>query len=123
MSTAFIYLIVHTKDRSSLFSFESLHLHATHAPSYTYEIAPVYTLMEEEVLAELRRLVGWSCGDGIFTPGGSLSNLYSLLLARYSLFPEVKKKGLRDLPQMVVFTSEQVSWLALERPAVAEAIL
>lgn len=36
---------------------------------YTYEIAPVFVLMEEVVLAKLRELVGWSSGDGIFSPG------------------------------------------------------
>lgn len=36
---------------------------------YTYEVAPVFVLMEEVVLAKLRELVGWSSGDGIFAPG------------------------------------------------------
>lgn len=36
---------------------------------YTYEIAPVFVLMEEEVLKTLRALVGWSSGDGVFCPG------------------------------------------------------
>ncbi|KAM6994143.1 cysteine sulfinic acid decarboxylase isoform 3-T4 [Passerculus sandwichensis] len=36
---------------------------------YTYEVAPVLVLMEEQVLAKLRELVGWSSGDGIFAPG------------------------------------------------------
>lgn len=36
---------------------------------YTYEIAPVFVLMEEEVLKKLRALVGWNSGDGVFCPG------------------------------------------------------
>lgn len=36
---------------------------------YTYEIAPVFVLMEEEVLKKLRALVGWGSGDGVFCPG------------------------------------------------------
>lgn len=32
---------------------------------YTYEIAPVFVLMEEEVLKKLRALVGWNSGDGV----------------------------------------------------------
>lgn len=39
------------------------------APRYTYEIAPVFVLMEEVVLSKLRELVGWNSGDGIFCPG------------------------------------------------------
>lgn len=38
-------------------------------PRYTYEIAPVFVLMEEVVLKKLRELIGWECGDGIFCPG------------------------------------------------------
>lgn len=47
-------------------------LFPSHRPSpgrYTYEIAPVFVLMEEEVLKKLRALVGWSSGDGVFCPG------------------------------------------------------
>ena len=86
-------------------------LSLTHPHSYTYEFAPVYTLMEEEVLATMRRLVGWSTGDGLFVPGASIANLYGLLVARYHRFPEVREKGTRHLPQMVIFTSSQVSVL------------
>ncbi|XP_053907644.1 cysteine sulfinic acid decarboxylase isoform X4 [Cuculus canorus] len=39
----------------------------------TYEIAPVFVLMEEVLLAKLREMVGWSDGDGIFAPGGRWS--------------------------------------------------
>uniref|UniRef100_A0A8C3KBB0 CSAD n=1 Tax=Calidris pygmaea TaxID=425635 RepID=A0A8C3KBB0_9CHAR len=42
---------------------------ALNTSQYTYEIAPVFVLMEEVVLAKLRELVGWSSGDGIFAPG------------------------------------------------------
>ena len=45
-------------------------------PSYrrfTYEIAPVFTLMEDIVLTKMRECIGWENGegDGIFAPGGS----------------------------------------------------
>ncbi|CAB1317500.1 unnamed protein product [Coregonus sp. 'balchen'] len=33
-----------------------------------------------------------------------MSNLYSVLLARYHLFPEVKTKGLTALPRLILFT-------------------
>jgi hypothetical protein len=37
---------------------------------FTYEIAPVYNLMEESVLRKMRSLFGWQePGDGIFNPG------------------------------------------------------
>lgn len=59
---------------------------------YTYEVAPVFTLMEEEVLQEMRRFVGWpnGIGDGIFCPGGSIANGYAISCARFHFFPEIK---------------------------------
>lgn len=59
---------------------------------YTYEVSPVFTLMEETVLKEMRKIVGWKNGegDGIFCPGGSVANGYGISCARYKFFPEVK---------------------------------
>lgn len=74
---------------------------------FTYEVAPVFVLMEMEVLRGLRQLVGWTAGDGIFCPGGSVSNMYAMNLARYKLFPEIKSQGLWGLPRLVIFTSTQ----------------
>lgn len=74
---------------------------------FTYEVAPVFVLMENEVLRSLRLLVGWNEGDGLFCPGGSTSNMFAMNLARYHLFPDVKTKGLRSLPQLVLFTSPE----------------
>lgn len=74
---------------------------------FTYEIAPVFVLMENEVLRGLRHLVGWTQGDGLFCPGGSTSNMYAMNLARYQLFPDVKTQGLCGLPRLVVFTSPE----------------
>ncbi|KAM8753814.1 cysteine sulfinic acid decarboxylase isoform 1-T1 [Acanthopagrus schlegelii] len=74
---------------------------------FTYEVAPVFVLMETEVLRGLRQLVGWTEGDGLFCPGGSTSNMFAMNLARYRLFPEVKSRGLWGLPRLTVFTSSE----------------
>ncbi|XP_055975896.1 cysteine sulfinic acid decarboxylase [Sorex fumeus] len=74
---------------------------------YTYEIAPVFVLMEEEVLRKLRALVGWSSGDGVFCPGGSISNMYAVNLARYRRYPDCKQRGLRALPPLALFASQE----------------
>lgn len=71
-------------------------------------MAPVFVLIETEVLKALRQLVGWTDGDGIFCPGGSTSNMYAMNLARYKLFPEVKTKGLWALPRLAIFSSPGV---------------
>lgn len=59
---------------------------------YTYEVSPVFVLMEEVVLREMRKIIGWpnGDGDGLFSPGGSISNGYGISCARYKAFPEVK---------------------------------
>ena len=40
-----------------------------------------------------------------------MSNLYSMLLARYHFFPEVKTAGMYALPPLALFTSAHVSSL------------
>jgi glutamate decarboxylase len=74
---------------------------------FTYEIAPVFTLMEDIVLTKMRELIGWSDGDGIFAPGGAISNLYAVAVARHKYMPDIKTKGMTAANQkMVLFTSE-----------------
>lgn len=76
---------------------------------FTYEIAPVFILMEHVVLQKMRELIGWSGGDSILAPGGSISNLYAFLAARHKMFPEYKQYGLSAVGgQLVMFTSDQV---------------
>lgn len=36
---------------------------------FTYEIAPVFILMESVVLAKMREIIGWKGGDSILAPG------------------------------------------------------
>ncbi|CAB1343458.1 unnamed protein product [Coregonus sp. 'balchen'] len=84
---------------------------------YTYEVAPVFVLMEDEVLSKLRSLVGWAEGDGIFCPGGTVSNMYAMNLARYRAFPEVKLKGQLALPRLAVFTSQESHYSVMKAAA------
>ena len=44
---------------------------------FTYEIAPVFTLMEDVVLSKMREHIGWpvGTGDGIFAPGYFIFNI------------------------------------------------
>lgn len=60
---------------------------------YTYEVSPVFICMEETVLAEMRKIVGfenWKDGDGIFCPGGSIANGYGISCARFKAIPDIK---------------------------------
>uniref|UniRef100_A0A8C4GPB1 Glutamate decarboxylase like 1 n=1 Tax=Dicentrarchus labrax TaxID=13489 RepID=A0A8C4GPB1_DICLA len=75
---------------------------------YTYEVAPVFTLMEDAVLRKMIEMIGWEeGGDGIFNAGGSMSNMYAVNLARYHHFPDIKEAGLSAVPRLVMFTSQE----------------
>lgn len=71
-------------------------------------MAPVFNLMEKEVIQKMCELIGWSHGDGLFAPGGSVSNLYGVVAARHHKFPETKEKGSLHLPQLTIFISDEV---------------
>ncbi|XP_076455984.1 cysteine sulfinic acid decarboxylase-like [Babylonia areolata] len=75
--------------------------------AYTFEVAPVFTMMEKAVMEEMLRLIGFPEGDGVFCPGGSFSNIYALNLARFRAFPDVKRTGTTGLPVMCVLTSDK----------------
>jgi len=75
---------------------------------HTFEVAPAFIIIEHHVLGYIRKLFGWGEeGDGIFSPGGSMSNMYGMMLARHFKFPELKTKGLFGHPPLVAFTSEE----------------
>ncbi|XP_003489355.1 cysteine sulfinic acid decarboxylase [Bombus impatiens] len=75
---------------------------------YTYEVSPVFSLMEEEILREMRKIVGWKDGkgEGIFCPGGSIANGYAINLARHYRFPQLKELGLSSAGRLIIFTSK-----------------
>ncbi|KAF3698857.1 Glutamate decarboxylase 1 [Channa argus] len=90
---------------------------------FTYEVSPVFILMEDVLLKKMQSIVGWSDdeGDGLFCPGGTISNLYSILVARYYFYPEVKTRGMGVLPQLALFTSEH-SHYSVKKSAAALGI-
>eukprot|EP00057_Strongylocentrotus_purpuratus_P033333 XP_791030.3 PREDICTED: cysteine sulfinic acid decarboxylase [Strongylocentrotus purpuratus] len=74
---------------------------------YTFDNAPVFTLMEHEVLGKIRDLCGFESGDGILTPGGTLANLFAVNLARYRINPDFRKQGIYGSKPMKIFVSDQ----------------
>src|SRR5690554_2082983 len=74
---------------------------------YTYEVAPVATLMESEVIRKMNSFTGFSNGDGIFLTGGSNTNLVAMISARNRKFPETKRKGINHLSPLTAFVSER----------------
>ncbi|GFT23797.1 cysteine sulfinic acid decarboxylase [Nephila pilipes] len=76
----------------------------------TYEVAPVFVLLEKALLDAMIQLVGWEDGEGIFCPGGSMANMYGMSLGRFHVNPAVKTKGIRDLPPLTCFISEEAHY-------------
>ncbi|MGH0131473.1 UNVERIFIED_CONTAM: hypothetical protein FKN15_011256 [Acipenser sinensis] len=75
---------------------------------YTFEVSPTFVMIEEVILKKMIEYVGWEeGGDGIFSPGGSISNMYAVNLARYKHCPSIKDEGLSGMPRLVMFTSEE----------------
>lgn len=62
----------------------------------TWEMSPVATIIERNVSEWMAQLIGMQEGSsGIFLPGGSLSNLMALSIARnQKLSPKIKTEGL-----------------------------
>jgi len=75
---------------------------------FTYEVSPIFIIMEHQVLKRMRRIIGFHRGDSVMSPGGTISNLYAVIVARYKAYPEYKVKGPSALPgELVIFTNDQ----------------
>lgn len=72
---------------------------------HTYQVAPVATLMEQELVKSLNRVIGFEQGDGLMVSGGSMANMVAMLLARHRLCPNIKKQGYSGRP-LVAYISE-----------------
>jgi sulfinoalanine decarboxylase/sulfinoalanine decarboxylase/aspartate 1-decarboxylase len=71
---------------------------------YTYKVAGPQVLIEQELLGRMSSKIGYEAGDGTFCPGGSLSNLVAMLLARNEAVASVRDEGLRGEP-LLAYTS------------------
>jgi len=88
---------------------------------YTYEAAPVYLLMEEELGKVFAELLRFDTYDYMFCPGGSFANWYGIFGARQHQFPDIKRKGATHYPAMTIFTSE-IGHYSIEKGAIMAGI-
>ena len=79
----------------------------------TFEVAPVATLMEEHLVKELNKKLGFETstksGDGIMLTGGSNANMMAIHCARQRKFPEIKMQG-NGTHQMCVYVSKEAHY-------------
>lgn len=83
----------------------------TNATMHTYQVGPVSTLMELELIRQWNTLIGFNDqqgneGEGVMVSGGSQANLVGMMLARHHAVPDSKTKGLQS-KTLVAYVSDQ----------------
>ena len=87
-------------------------INATNQSMDSWDQSPSATIIEVKLIEWLREQIGYAAGDaGVFTSGGTQSNLMGLMLARDAFFARqghsVQQNGLTgDLSKIKVFCSE-----------------
>ena len=79
----------------------------TNSSMYTFEMSPVATLMEKELIKKMSSLIGYENGFGTFVTGGSNGNLLGMLAAIYRLDPSLKEEGIFGSKVLTGFVSEE----------------
>ena len=62
---------------------------------YTFKAAGPMTIVEETVMERLAQKIGFAVpgAQGVFTPGGSISNMLGMMIARNEACPEIREEG------------------------------
>lgn len=73
---------------------------------YTYKAAGVQVLVERVLLEKMGAMSGMSGGDGLFTPGGSMSNMAAMIVARNEMVEGARERGVGSGPYGVYVSEE-----------------
>jgi len=79
---------------------------ALNSSMYTYKVGGIQVLIEQEVLQLMCDYAGFAEGEGTFTPGGSISNLVAMIVARNEANPKILDRGF-DGRVYRIYTSDQ----------------
>ena len=82
----------------------------TNTSIYTYEVAPLATLIERELIRTMAGFVGFEKFDGIFLTGGSNANLLAMLAARHTKYPAIKEEGFQNRRPLILYISEDAHY-------------
>ena len=77
----------------------------TNTSMYTFKVAGPQVLIENEVIARMAKFAGFLEGEGTLCPGGSLSNLAAMVMARNRAVAGCRDSGLTG-ERLTVYTSE-----------------
>ena len=96
---------------------------ALNTTNATFEVAPVFTMMERAVISKLAVLAGYPADEtegalppGILCPGGSSATLHALQLARHRKRPDILRSGSTG-ERLVVFVSADGHYATLKSAA------
>ena len=73
---------------------------------YTYKAAGPQVLLEGALIRHMLEKAGMSGGDGMFTPGGSLSNLAAMIVGRNEMVDGAREKGFDGRKRTIYVSSE-----------------
>ncbi len=79
---------------------------ALNSSMYTYKVAGPQVLLENELIQRMGAMMGFENHEGTFTPGGSISNLCAMIVARDKTCPELRERGM-DGTKLRVYTSAE----------------
>src|SRR5690606_12715482 len=78
---------------------------ALNTSMYTYKAAGANAIIERELTQHMARKVGFADGEGVFAPGGSMSNFTAIILARNEAQPTMRENG-HNGDDMIIYTSD-----------------
>lgn len=73
---------------------------------HTYKVSGIQVLIEQEVVKKFLQKVGYLNGEGIINPGGSISNMVSMMIARNEKAPEIMHQGFSN-NKLISYTSDE----------------
>lgn len=76
---------------------------------YTYKVAGPQILVERTLIDKMCGLAGFGAGEGTFTPGGSLSNMLAMIIAREERVPNMSDPG-PSYRVPIAYTSDQAHY-------------
>mmetsp|Transcript_2934 Transcript_2934/g.4582 ORF Transcript_2934/g.4582 Transcript_2934/m.4582 type:complete len:507 (+) Transcript_2934:121-1641(+) len=85
-------------------------LAVTNTNAHTFEVSPAFSVIEQMVIENIGKKFGFDLVEGLTTPGGSVSNLYAMHLARYVADPDVKTRGAVHGPRLIALVSEDAHY-------------
>jgi len=85
---------------------------------YTYKVAGPQVGIEKEVLQNICKIIGYDKNsDGTFAPGGSMSNMMAMIMARDAKNPNLSVEG--QTKPMTLYTSEVSHYSISKNAAIA----